>query len=349
MNSGTAAALTITTLNRSLKPPEAWNWNVTVERQFFWDSLLSVGYVAHRGLHAWDVYDINQPTVGALQANPGVNVNYLRPFKGFAAIQEEESVANSMYNSLQLAWNRAMKNGLAFGVSYTLSKSMDNSSNYRDIVPDTYNTNNLWGPSEFDTRQMAVVNTIYDLPFFKSSRTLSGKLLGGWEIVAATQFQTGTPCGIGTNNDFAGVGEFGSFGCGSEGQFWVMNGPVTINTGAFAGPVTNSNSPRYFTVSVSKPPAGTFNLQPGVRDSIYQPGMQDWNLGLLKTFEVTERSRFQFRAEAYNFINHPNLCATFISGCSVGGFLNPTSSQFGMVTSKAPLARNLQLSLKFLF
>ena len=50
------------------------------------------------------------------------------------------------------------------------------------------------------------------------------KLLGGWEIAGATQFQTGTPCGIGTNNDYAGVGEFGSFGCGSEGQFWVLNG-----------------------------------------------------------------------------------------------------------------------------
>lgn len=313
------------------------------------DSILSVGYVAHRGLHAWEVYDINQPTVGALQANPGVNVNYLRPYKGFAAIQEEESAATSTYNSLQLSWNRDFKNGFAFGVSYTLSKSMDNSSNYRDIVPDTYNTSNLWGPSEFDTRQIGIVNYIYDLPFFKTQDTLSGKLLGGWEIVGAMQFQTGTPCGIGTNNDYAGVGEFGSFGCGSEGQFWVLNGPITINSGAFAGPVTNANSPRYFTVSASKPATGTFNLQPGVRDAIYQPGLQDWNIGLLKTFTVNERSRFQFRAEAYDFINHPNLCSTSGAGCSVGGFLNPTSSQFGMITGKTTLARNLQLSLKFLF
>ena len=86
----------------------------------------------------------HQPAdAGALQANPGVNVNYLRPYKGFAAIQEEESVVNSMYNSLQIAWNRRFKNGSMFGVTYTLSKSMDGGSNYRDIVPDTYNTSNL--------------------------------------------------------------------------------------------------------------------------------------------------------------------------------------------------------------
>ncbi len=340
LTSGTAAPLTITTLNPQLHPPEAWNWNVTVERELPLNSVLSVGYVAHRGLHAWEVYDINQPTAGALQANPGVNVNYLRPYQGFAAIQEEETGVNSMYSSMQITWNRRFKNGSMFGVTYTLSKSMDGSSNYRDIVPDTYNTSNLWGPSEYDTRHIVIVNYLYDLPFFKNSTTLKGKLLGGWEVAGAAQFQTGTPCGIGTNNDFAGVGEFGSFGCGSQGQYWVMNGPVSVNTGAFAGPVTTSASPAYFSASVTQPAPGTFNLQPGVRDSVYQPGIQDWNLSLFKKFAITERTGFQFRAEAYDFPNHPNLSTPN---------LNPTSSQFGMITSKTGLTRQLQLSLRFYF
>jgi hypothetical protein len=286
------------------------------------------------------VYDINQPTAGTLQANPGVNVNYLRPYHGFAAIQEEEGVVNSMYQSLQIAWNRRYKNGLMFGVTYTLSKSMDGGSNYRDIVPDTYNTSNLWGPSEYDTRHIAIINYLYALPFFKDQSTLKGKLLGGWEIAGAMQFQTGTPCGLGTNNDFAGVGEFGSFGCGSEGQFWILNGPVTVNTGAFAGPVTSSASPTYFTASVTQPAAGTFNLQPGVRDSVYGPGLQDWNLSLFKKFAVNDRTGFEFRAEAYDFVNHPNLS---------GPNTNPTSSQFGMITSKTGLVRQLQLSMRFYF
>jgi hypothetical protein len=340
LTSGTAAPLTMTTNNPHLKPPEAWNYNVTVQRELPLHSVLTVAYVGHHGDHAWQVYDINQPTVGALLANPGVNVNALRPYKGFTSIQEEESVVNSQYNGLQILWERRFRAGSSFGVTYTFSKSSDNGSNYRDIVPDTYNTSNLWGPSEYDERHIVLINWIYAIPFLKNNNQLEGKVLGGWSLAGTTQFQTGTPCGVGANNDYAGVGEDGSFGCGSEGQFWVLNGPATINTGAFAGPVTNSSSPRYFTVSASAPPTGTFNLAPAVRDSIYGPGFQDWNLSLFKTFVVNERSNFQFRAEAYDFPNHPNLSAPNFTA---------TSGQFGMITSKTNLARNLQLSLRFVF
>jgi hypothetical protein len=93
-------------------------------------------------------------------------------------------------------------------------------------------------------------------------------------------------------------------------------------------------------VNVTAPPAGTFNLQPGIRNIVYQPGIQAWNLGLVKKFAINERSGFELRAEAYDFINHPNLS---------GPNLNPTSSQFGMITSKTGIARNLQMSLRFYF
>jgi hypothetical protein len=185
-----------------------------------------------------------------------------------------------------------------------------------------------------------MINYLYDLPFFRNQHNVAGMVVGGWELSGVVQAQTGTPCGIGTNNDFAGVGEFGSFGCGSQGQFWILNGPPVVNTGAFAGPVTSSSSPRYFSANVTQPAPGTFNLQNGVRDSVYQPGLQDWNIGLMKRFAINERSGFQFRAEAYDFINHPNLN---------GPNLTPNSSQFGMITSKSGLARNLQLSLRFYF
>jgi len=344
----TAAALTMTTLNPKLKQPIAWNWNITFQRELFWSSTLSVAYVAHRGYHGWDVYDINQAPVGALQANPGTNINALRPYQGFAAIQEEESVVNSMYNSLQVSWVRRFTAGSMFQVSYTFSKSMDNSSNYRDIVPDTYNTSNLWGPSEYDARHMIVINYLWDIPIFKSQSTLAGKLLGGWQLSGTTQFQTGSPCGVGTNNDFAGVSstDLGSFGCGSQGQFWVLNGLPQIEGNFASGLGANANSPKYFTANYTPPAAGTFNLQPGIRDNIYGPGFQDWNLALFKRFAINERNAFEFRAEAYNFINHPNWAPI---GSTGGLNLNPTSSTFGEITGKSGLARNLQLSLRYSF
>ena len=154
-------------------------------------------------------------------------------------------------------------------------------------------------------------NYVYDLPFFKDATKLSGKLLGGWQISGVNQFQTGTPCGIGTNNDYAGVGEVGSFGCGSEGQFWVMNGTPTIlgqfaNSSAQPEPVFRRDQFRAARRIFTAPPTGTFNLQKGVRDSIYQPGFQDWNLGLYKKFAINEKNGIEFRAEAFDVNNHPN-------------------------------------------
>ncbi len=345
LNSTVAPALTVTTLNKNLKAPVRWNWNISIQRELPLSSTISIAYVGARGTHNWRVFDINQPTVGALQANPGKNVNYLRPYRGFAAIQQEQSNGGAKYNSLQASWNRRFTNRLMFGVSYTWSRSMDDSSNYRDIVPDTYNTTNLWGPSEYDARHMVVINYLYALPFFANQNTVAGKLLGGWQLSGSAQFQTGAPCGIGTSNDYAGVGEVGSFGCGSEGQFWVKNGTPHISK-TFAG--YPGQSGKYFSTTnpdgspiFTAPTTGTFNLQKDVRDSIYQPGFQNWNIAMKKKFPINERTGFEFNAEAYNFINHPNWS---------GPQLTPTSGTFGEVTSKSTSnPRNLQLGLRYQF
>ena len=347
----------VTTQSKDFKNPEAWAWNFTVEREMFWKSLLSVGYVARRGLHLQREADINQPTLAVMAANPGVNRDALRPYKGFGSIRETDNSASSMYNSLQVAWNRRFSGGLQFGVSYTLSKSMDSGSNQRDVIPDTYDPGMMWGPSEFDARHILVFNYLYDLPFFRNHSTLSGKLLGGWQISGITQFQTGLPCSVAGSNDYTagpkgsgigGVGLDSNFGCGVNGQYWVVNGNPRI-IGKFAAngaadpnqwfATTNPDGTPIFTA----PAPGTFNTQ-RVRDIIYQPGFENWNLGLFKAFPIAEQRGFQFRAEAYNVWNHPNL-----GGSSGGGVdFNPTSSTFGKVTSKGS-ERNLQLSLRFYF
>jgi hypothetical protein len=352
--------LVVTTQSKAFKPPEAWAWNFTFEREMFWKSLVSVGYVGRRGVHLQREADINQPALSALTdpANFFVdpsdgktkrkNINAFRPYLGFGSIRQTDNVANSLYNALQVTWNRRYSGGLMFGVSYTLSKSMDNGSNQRDVVPNTYDPQVLWGPSEFDARHIFVFNYLYDLPIFKNHSSLSGKLLGGWQISGVTQFQAGLPCGVAGGSDYAGVGLDSNFGCGVNGQYWAVSGtPRIIGTFGSSGQwfaTTNSDGSKIF----SQPPAGTFNTQ-RVRDLIYQPGFQNWNLGLFKAFPIDEQRGFQFRAEAFNFINHPNW-----GGGSGGGVnFNPTSSTFGKVTTKGGGVgggeRNLQLSLRFYF
>jgi hypothetical protein len=338
--------LTVTTQSRQFKNPSAWNWNFTVEREIA-NSVLSVGYVGRRGLHQQRESDINQPTIATVLANPGVNLDALRPYKGYNSIRETDNVASSKYESLQVSWNKRFSKGLQFGAAYTLSSSYDDGSNQRDIIPNTYDAHNLWGPSEFDTRHTLIVNFLYELPIFRNNG-LSGKLLGGWQISGIFQAQTGTPCNVAKANDYAGVGNDGNFGCtnGANGQLWQVNGnpqypknfdPANGAQNQYWFTTTNPDGTPIFT----QPKAGTFVSQPGVRDLTYAPGFSNWNLGLFKKFAVTERFGFQFRAEAFDAFNHPNLSAPG---------LDPTNLQtFGKVTGKTNDARNLQLSLRAYF
>jgi len=340
---GNVLPLTVTTQSRDFKNPEAWNWNFTVERETLLRSILSVGYVGRRGLHQQREANINQPTLATILANPGVNIDALRPYKGYNSIRETDNVASSRYNSLQVAWNKRFDKGFLFGAAYTLSKSMDDGSNQRDIIPYTAYAGNLWGPSEFDARHVFILNFMYELPIFRNSKSIAGKTLGGWQISGIFQAQTGTPCSVGSVSDFAGVGADGSM-C-NIGQYWVMNGTVNYprNFDALGGAQNNywfnpknADGSSIFT----QPAKGTINLQPGVRDSYYAPGFNNFNLGLFKKFAFTERYSAQFRAEAFNALNHPNLS---------GPNNDPTSSNFGKVTGKTGDVRNLQLSLRLQF
>jgi len=356
INSTVEAPITLTTMNTHLVPPTRWNWNVTIQQQLPGrHSSASIAYVGARGLHNWDVFDINQAPAGSLTNNPGVSsINYLRPYRGFASIQQAQSGVSEFYHSLQVGWNWNFGDGSLFGVAYTWSKDMDNGSNYHTIVPDTYNTSNLWGPSEFDVRQVFIVNYLYVLPFFKGQHTLVGKVAGGWEISGNTQLQTGFPCSVGVANDYAGVGETGSFNCeppniptGSVGQFWVQHGGVR-HLGKFAGPTGAAGSPQWFATTTgagtplwTAPPAGTFNLQHGIRDNVYAPGLVNWNIAMIKAFPVFKENGFEFRAEAYNFPNHPNLNSPNYT---------PTSPTFGEVTGKTTSNfRTLQVGLRYQF
>jgi hypothetical protein len=339
--------LTVTTFPVDQKNPEAWNWNFTVERNLPWKSIVSVGYVGRRGLHLQREADINQPTTAVVAANPGVNLDALRPYKGYNSIRSSEDVATSRYNALEVTWNRRMAQGLMFGMAYTYSKSMDSGSAYRDILPDTYYAGNLWAPSTFDTTHVMTINYLYELPFFHNSKSLVGKTLGGWQFSGITQFQTGQPCSAVVNTDYAGVGVDGNQNdCGGTGEFWAMNGTPSVIGGFAAGgnadptqwfSTTNSSGQAIFTA----PAKGTFVTGPISRDFVHNPGLINWNMGLYKKFAITERTGFQFRAEAFNAFNHPNL-----SGAS----FNPNNlATFGKVTSKTGDVRNMQLSLRFYF
>ncbi len=329
----------ITSQDKVFKNPEAWTWNGTFEREIGFSSKLEVSYVGRRGLHAQRERNINQLAVGTLQANPGINADSLRPYKGYNIIRVTNNDANSMYHSFQVGLERRFTKGFAYSFAYTLSKSQDNGSAQRDVVPNAYDVSNLWGPSTFDRRHQIVISFAYQLPIFKDQTKLRGKLLGGWVASGVSQMATGNPITIGTGDDFAGVGP------GSGAQLWLFSQTPEIkaqyannNTDAsyWFNPYTSNGTTGIFT----KPTLGTISNQKG-RGLFYNVGFQNHNLRLTKEFVIKESHALQFVVEGFNWLNHPNWG---------GPDTNPNNlaTTFGKITTKSG-QREMQVALRYSF
>ena len=322
------------------KHPTSYMWGFGIQREIPFGITVDVTYLARRGLYLQRERNINQLAAGTLQANPGVNIAALRPFKGYNVIRVSENGGRSRYNSLQISADRRYRNGLKLGFAYTLGKSEDNASNKRTVLWNSYDDTIQWGPSDFDRRHVASVYYIYDLPFWRDQSTLMRNLLGGWQISGATFFRTGTPFAVLRSNDIAGVGDGGflqpynvvgdvNAGANKEFSNAVGDGNFWFNPAAFAAPA-----------------AGTFGNAP--RNLLYNPGEQQWDMAIFKNFNLGGTRKAQFRAEFFNFPNHPNWSNVQTGSLQGQGWADPNSSNFGRVTGKSG-ERTVQLSLRFLF
>jgi hypothetical protein len=338
----TTFPLAITSQDPLFLNPEAWAWNFAIQRDLGFNTTLEVAYVGRRGLHGQQELNLNQLAPGTVQANPGVNADALRPYLGFGPIRITNNTANSNYHALQVDLNRRFSHGLLFGLAYTWSRSSDNGSSQRDVLPNAFDRSLQYGLSDYDHRHVAVINFIYQLPFFTDNKRLAGKLLGGWQITEVTQLQTGSPVSVQTNEDIAGVGP-GSGNSGNAnngfGTRYIINGNIP-QTGGFG-----ASDPYYAfnSTNVTRPAAGTFTNQRS-RNIFFQPGFQNWNFGLFKDFHTTESQYVTFRFEVFNWLNTPNW-----GGANGGGLdVNPTDTNFGKITTKDS-QRQLQLSLRYTF
>ncbi|MBP6821188.1 MAG: TonB-dependent receptor [Acidobacteria bacterium] len=328
----------ITSQDKVFKNPESWTWNGTFEREIGFATKLELSYVGRRGLHAQRERNINQLQVGTLQANPGINADSLRPYKGYNIIRVTNNDANSTYHSFQVGLERRFTKGLSYSFAYTLSKSQDDGSAQRDVVPNAYDVSNLWGPSTFDRTHQVVLSFAYQLPFFKDQDHLSGKMLGGWVVSGVSQMATGNPITIGTGDDFAGVGP------GSGAQLWLFTQTPEIK-GQYAN--NNTDASYWFNpigangaAIFTKPAAGTISNQRG-RGLFRNVGFQNHNLRVSKEFRIKESHALQFFIEGYNWLNHPNWN---------GPDTNPNNltTTFGKITTKSS-ERQIQVALRYSF
>lgn len=318
----------------SFKHPTAYTWSAGVQREIPFGFVIDATYVGRRGLYLQRERNINQLLPGTIQANQGVNVAALRPYKGYGVLRIAENSGRSIYNSLQLSADRRYSNGLKVGAAYTLGKSEDNGSDKRNVLWDTYNDANFWGPSSFDRKHVLSVYYIYDLPFWKDPTSLMKNLLGGWQISGASFFRSGTPFSITRGSDIAGIGD-------TLGQPMNLVGdPMANANGQFsAGAAAGTDNNFIFNpAAFAQPAAGTFGNQ--TRNILRNPGDQQWDLAIFKNFSVGGQRRVQFRMEMFNFPNHPNLS---------GPQGDITNVNFGRSITKDGNRRDIQLAIRYIF
>ena len=313
------------------KLPMSYMWTVGIQREIPFGIVVDLTYVGRRGKYQQRETNINQLQPGTLQANPGVNIAALRPYKGYGALRVSQNVARSEYNSLQVSAERRYANGLKVSAAYTYGRSYDNASDKRNVLWNSYDDSNFWGPSSFDRRHVLVVSYIWDLPFFKDQGTLMRNILGGWQISGSTFVRSGTPFSITRTNDIAGVGD------GGNGQPVDLVGDIDANTNKSFSNGTDDNywfNPRAF----ANPAAGKFGNS--TRNILRNPGDQQWDIALFKNFRMWRTHRMQLRAEVFNFPNIPNLS---------GPISDITSPNFGRVITKDGSRRDIQLAIRYLF
>ena len=237
------------------------------------------------------------------------------------------TLGQSAYNSLQLNY-RHTSGRLQVLAGYTYSKSLDNSSGYGEQV-NPFNPRASIALSAFDATHNFVVSYNYALPFDKIGG--ANRVTRGWAVSGITRFTTGLPVTLYETDDRSLLGT----------QF---TGPIPlgIDLPNYAGGSVHISDPRksgvYFDNSGFSPePIG--QLGNARRRSFHGPGINNWDLALLKDTKLTESMNLQFRAEFFDVFNHAQFNA-------VDGNVN--SPTFGKIkTALQPRIGQISMRLNF--
>jgi hypothetical protein len=317
------------------KTPWVESWDFMVDRRVPWNSVLEIGYVGNRSmdeLSAVNLANVNKAPLGVyFKPDPLTGTTYCqiptfnpagcttggvpsgnavdyRPYNyGPLYIQGHLSHAN--YNAMQISWQKQTGRYL-FTANYTWSKTMgvrdgqtDNGGNGNGAIIDYFNGANNYGVLAYDHTQIFNAGYVLHLPDpIKGNafgQKVAGGVLNGWQLSGMTSYQSGAP--IQPNSGGNMNGSFGVFG--SSNLVGTADDGVTARL--VCDPKKNRPSGYYFNVACFAPPDQMGAIGNVIWPDITGPGYFDSDLGLYKNFKIRERHNLQFRAQAFNFLNHP--------------------------------------------
>jgi hypothetical protein len=302
-------------------------WNVTYERELMPTYMVRVAYAGSWGDRLAILRELN-PAIYVPGATTATTNQRRVLFPNFNNITSVEGTGESQYNALQVTLDKRMSKGLTVLSSYTLSKTLDHSSENKQTGATQTNPFDLdfdWGLANSDRRHRWVTSWLWEIPG-QFGQPVADAILTGWSLTGILAMQTGVGLSVGSGVDNARSG--------TGGQRADQTGDPELPSDR----PRSEQIARWFDTSVYQPNAvGTFGNS--ARNALRGPGSTTLDLGLHKTFTISGSTRLQVRVEAFNALNTVNLN-------------NPNTTQnsgdFGRIlTAQAP--RIMQFALRVWF
>jgi hypothetical protein len=302
------------------------------------------------GIPDANLSDVFYQGIGANDPNSDVKSPFTWLSPQFASLYAWRSNSSSNYHAMQVNMRKRMSQGVQFDFNYTFSKSIDIASDAQRIQGTVGGLGgqvvNVWSPdqhrsvSDFDTTHQINANWIAELPFGRgkalgrdSGRALDA-FIGGWQLAGLARWTSGFPVGVGngaiwpTNWELSGFAE--QIGTPVTGKTKLPNGEVNL----FPDPQGPHGIGAF---------RGDFPGESGQRNTLRGDGFVGLDLGLSKSWRVTERQHVLFRWEVFNALNLTRFNVESLS-------LSLTrASTFGNYTGLLTNPRVMQFALRYEF
>jgi hypothetical protein len=327
-------------------------WSTSIEKQLGAETTVELGYLGAGGFHLQRSHLINnaQPGPGLIQprrphpkvafvanttlpsnvtVGPTFNTDHLTPVSTMNLL---ENTAQSWYDAGYVNVRRRYSNGLSFLANYTFAKALENAPDFRSpmfeaATPQNNDDLNAEKGPGCDIRSRFALSAVYSSRAYGRS-SIARALTRDWRGSIEYQAETGFPLTISVFGDTANAGTV------------VGENPIRANlTGKPVFGSGTRNSTTWFNpAAFATPPAYTYG---GVgRNSVYGPGLQTMDLGVVREFAIAEKARFEMRGEFFNALNHTNFGTP-------NRFVNTAS--FGSITEVSTPGREIQVSARVSF
>jgi hypothetical protein len=341
--------------------PSSYNWSAGVRHDVGWGTVVDVTYAGSAGRHLEGQYNVNDvpeearfldlhpenddPGTAGLQAK---SAEFLRPYVGYGTIRVRGNYGTSDYHSLQVQANRRYIRGVQFGAAYTWQRGRGT----QDEDGDAQSTA-LSRPADFfysvtaqSQTHTLVLNYTWNVPDIPIGNRVVSSLVNGWQVSGIHGFVTGewAPVTFSTLDNFDFTG-------GEGGQGQDVNGLRYVRPNMSGDPNDFKGDPLtgWFDTAAFTRPSGRGDIGNAPRNAVVRPGINNWDLALFKNFRLGERRALQFRAEAFNVLNHTQFSDVDRNAQfdAAGNQVNPNFGTAVNSTTRPP--RIIQLSFRLNF